>query len=96
MFEIWGIFKDLSKIGERFVLYNHNIQLISSGEMSYILKIYQLTKSFQESKVVSRVNIHVKKGKIRRESWKVRPEEQKNMRKMLKNSDQLDRRFIRL
>ncbi len=36
--------------------------------MSYILKIYQLTKSFQESKVVSRVNIHVKKGKIRRES----------------------------
>lgn len=30
--------------------------------MSYILKTYQLTKSFEDSEVVSRVNIHVKKG----------------------------------
>lgn len=32
--------------------------------MSYILKIYQLTKSFEDSEVVSGVNIHVKKGEI--------------------------------
>lgn len=32
--------------------------------MSYILKTYQLTKSFEDSEIVSGVNIHVKKGGI--------------------------------
>lgn len=32
--------------------------------MSYILKTYQLTKSLEDSEVVSGVNIHVKKGEI--------------------------------